>query len=125
MKAITVVCATGASVPTIHSGRIARRRGSENAEIQMYLSKLKDLVPHMPKNKKLSKLEVIENAIEYIYDLETALRTTSSPSTCKFDSSALLSESMSSRRPLGVRSSPNNVIAASLESSTVTPTNFK
>jgi hypothetical protein len=31
----------------------------EQVEIQMYLSKLKELVPHMPKNRKVSKLEVI------------------------------------------------------------------
>jgi len=110
MKAITVVCATGASipsVPSIHNGRISRHRDGENAEIQMYLSKLKDLVPYMPKNKKLSKLEVIENVIDYICDLQSALQT--SNSTIEFDSSAVLS-SLSSRQPLGVRSSPNNIL---------------
>lgn len=120
MKAITVVCATGASVPSIHNGRIARQRsGGENAEIQMYLSKLKDLVPYMPKNKKLSKLEVIENVIDYICDLQSALQTTSNSSTFDFDSSAVLSGSLSSRQPLGVRSSPNNILATGFESTMV------
>lgn len=112
MKAITVVCATGASVPTIHNGRIARQRDGENAEIQMYLSKLKDLVPYMPKKKKLSKLEVIENVIDYICDLQSALQTTSNSSTFEFDSSAVLSGSLSLRQPLGMRSSPNNILDA-------------
>lgn len=119
MKAITVVCATGASVPSIHNGRIARHRDGENAEIQMYLSKLKDLVPYMPKNKKLSKLEVIENVIDYICDLQSALQTTSNSSTFDFDSSAVLSESLSSRQPLGVRSSPNNILTTGFGSTTV------
>jgi DNA-binding protein inhibitor ID len=73
MKAITAVCSTGASVPSIASGRVSRHRDNENAEIQMYISKLKDLVPFMPKNRKLSKLEVIENVIQHICDLQMAL----------------------------------------------------
>jgi len=114
-----VVCATGA-VPSIHNGRIARQRGGENAEIQMYLSKLKDLVPYMPKNKKLSKLEVIENVIDYICDLQSALQTTSNSSAFDFDASAVLSGSLSSRQPLGVRSSPNNILDTGFVSTTGT-----
>lgn len=83
MKAITAVCATGASVPAIASGRVQRHRDGENAEIQMYLSKLKDLVPFMPKNRKLSKLEVIQNVIDYICDLQNALE--SHPAVNSFD----------------------------------------
>lgn len=117
MKAIAVVCATGASVPSIYNGRIERQRDGENAEIQMYLSKLKDLVPYMPKNKKLSKLEVIENVIDYICDLQSALQTTTNSSAFKFDSSATLSGS--SRKPLGVRCSPNNIVDTSFLSTLV------
>lgn len=118
MKAITAVCATGAAVPTIAStGRISRHRDGENAEIQMYLSKLKDLVPYMPKNKKLSKLEVIENVIDYICDLQSALETTAAggaaSAMASFDASAVLSgalaASSSVRQPLGIRSSPNTI----------------
>ena len=75
MKAITpAVCATsGASVV---GGRVARpRRDVENEEIQMYLSKLKELVPFMPKNRRLSKLEVIQHVIDYICDLQYALES--------------------------------------------------
>jgi len=42
-------------------------------EMQELLLKLKELVPNMPKNKKLSKLEIIQYVIDYIYDLQTAL----------------------------------------------------
>lgn len=120
MKAITAVCATGASVPAIANGRVQRHRDGENAEIQMYLSKLKDLVPFMPKNRKLSKLEVIQNVIDYICDLQSALE--SHPAVNSFDPVQALAshqnvvEPMEStpvgpRQPLGVRPSPNTILA--------------
>lgn len=140
MKAITAVCATGASVPAIANGRVSRHRGDgENAEIQLYLSKLKDLVPFMPKNKKLSKLDVILNAIDYIYDLQAALE--SHPAINQFDAETVLNgiqqqqqqqqmhhhhhhrqqqnsshnQSSSSvglnRQPLGIRASPNTILS--------------
>lgn len=122
MKAITAVCATGASVSTVSAGRITRHRDGENAEIQMYLSKLKDLVPNMPKNKKLSKLEVIQNVIDYICDLQSALETTNQPSSLasSFDASAALSDQYSPghhhlhRQPLGIRSSPNTILLSTI-----------
>lgn len=120
MKAITAVCATGASVPAIASGRVQRHRDGENAEIQMYLSKLKDLVPFMPKNRKLSKLEVIQNVIDYICDLQSALE--SHPAVNTFDPvQALASQTpmdestpVGPRQPLGVRPSPNTILANAL-----------
>lgn len=51
------------------------KRDVENEEIQAYLSKLKELVPFMPKNRRLSKLEVIQYVIDYICDLQHALET--------------------------------------------------
>lgn len=101
MKAISDACATSASVPsTHHTGRIARQRVGESAEIQMYLSKLKDLVPYMPKNKKLSKLEVIENVIDYICELQSALQKTTNSAGIDFDSRG--TAALIARQPLGV-----------------------
>ncbi|CRL02173.1 CLUMA_CG015159, isoform A [Clunio marinus] len=119
MKAITAVCSTGASVPSIANGRVSRHRDGENAEIQMYISKLKDLVPFMPKNRKLSKLEVIQNVIQYICDLQTALD--SDPAVNDFDAAAVLAsqnhhllESVNPiRQPLHVRPSPNTILPSS------------
>ncbi|XP_059614055.1 protein extra-macrochaetae [Phlebotomus argentipes] len=115
MKAITAVCSTGASVPGISGGRVARHRDGENAEIQMYLSKLKDLVPFMPKNRKLSKLEVIQHVIDYICDLQSALEM--HPAVNTFDAAAALNQPtakhstpVSPRQPLGVRPSPNTIL---------------
>lgn len=76
MKAIAINCATGASVPPITSGRVRqRRRKCENdPEIQVYLAKFQDLVPLMGQQKhKLSKLEVIQNVIDYICELQNTL----------------------------------------------------
>lgn len=116
MKAITAVCATGASVPAIASGRIQRHRDGENAEIQMYLSKLQDLVPFMPKNRKISKLEVIQHVIDYICDLQSALEN--HPAMDQFDAEGALAsppcavapQPRPNRRPLGPRAAPNTII---------------
>ncbi|GLH06307.1 Protein extra-macrochaetae [Gryllus bimaculatus] len=65
------VCANTPSGGSVANGRVHRpRRDVENEEIQMYLSKLKELVPFMPRNRKLSKLEVIQYVIDYICDLQ-------------------------------------------------------
>lgn len=92
----------------------------------MYLSKLKDLVPYMPKNKKLSKLEVIQNVIDYICDLQSALETTgagnSAAVAAAFDASAVLGGALSgSRQPLGIRSSPNTIHRPSSQQSSHSP----
>uniref|UniRef100_U5EV14 Putative extra macrochaetae n=1 Tax=Corethrella appendiculata TaxID=1370023 RepID=U5EV14_9DIPT len=141
MKAITAVCQTGASVPAIANGRVSRHhRDSENAEIQMYLSKLKDLVPFMPKDRKISRLEVIQHVIDYICDLQNALE--SHPSVNQFDPVQALSAANqqqqhpqqqshqsqqtqnnsvenNTRQPLGVRTSPNTILSSS--SNTTSP----
>lgn len=76
-EALTAVGSSSTS--TIRDGRVHKsrhhhpRRDIENEEIQMYLSKLKELVPFMPKNKKLSRLEVIQHVIDYICHLQHTL----------------------------------------------------
>lgn len=125
MKAITAVCSTGASVPSIASGRVSRHRDGENAEIQMYISKLKDLVPFMPKNRKLSKLEVIQNVIQYICDLQTELDE--HPAMSDFDAAAVLAgqnafEQISPRLPLHVRPSPNTILPSNNNNTIITTT---
>lgn len=111
MKAVSVVC----SENSVASGRVGKtRKDIENEEIQMYLSKLKDLVPFMPKNRKLSKLEVIQHVIDYICDLQCALDT--HPAVNAFDAASALGQKKSQaaaspRQPLGVRASPNTILS--------------
>lgn len=115
MKAVSVLCPESGLTGGVASGRVSRaRKDVENEEIQMYLSKLKDLVPFMPKNRKLSKLEVIQYVIDYICDLQSALET--HPAVNAFDAAAALSQKKSQgaaspRQPLGVRPSPNTILS--------------
>ncbi|XP_045461843.1 protein extra-macrochaetae [Harmonia axyridis] len=115
MKAIvSALCNENSATNGVSSGKVSKaRKDVENEEIQMYLSKLKDLVPFMPKNRKLSKLEVIQYVIDYICDLQSALET--HPAVNAFDATAALSQKKSQaaaspRQPLGVRSSPNTIL---------------
>lgn len=73
MKAM-VVSPIGGRVAAIHAG--TRGRDIEAEEVAAYLTKLRSLVPDMPRNRKLSKLEVIQRVIEYICDLQTTLEET-------------------------------------------------
>lgn len=114
MKAITAVCATGASVPAIANGRIRprHREGENDPEIQMYLSKLKDLVPFMAKDRKMSKLEVIRNVIDYICELQNTL--------AHADASSDASAPMGPRQPLGVRpAAPNTILTSSTTNASI------
>lgn len=89
----------------VSGGRVARpRRDVENEEVQMYLSKLKELVPFMPKHKKLSKLEVIQYVIDYICDLQEALETTPVVQ--------ITNNRSPNRQPLGVLA-PNTIVPPS------------
>ncbi|XP_057380262.1 DNA-binding protein inhibitor ID-2-like [Daphnia carinata] len=93
----------------------------EQVEIQMYLSKLKELVPHMPKNRKVSKLEVIQHVIDYICDLQSELEQNHPASLNRnrrkqarratTDASSAASILMQHRQPLGLLASiPNKSI---------------
>ncbi|XP_054286765.1 protein extra-macrochaetae [Macrosteles quadrilineatus] len=107
----------------VQSGRVHRQRKDiENEEIQMYLSKLKDLVPFMPKNRKLSKLEVIQYVIDYICELQYALDThpTVNSAVVQASAAALIRQASpvqgtapqtSPRQPLGVLA-PNTILAS-------------
>uniref|UniRef100_A0A6V7HWR4 BHLH domain-containing protein n=1 Tax=Bracon brevicornis TaxID=1563983 RepID=A0A6V7HWR4_9HYME len=77
MKAMVVSPVGGRVPPTrgvLHN--TLGRRDLEAEEIAAYLTKLKSLVPDMPRKRKLSKLEVIQRVIEYIWDLQTTLEET-------------------------------------------------
>jgi hypothetical protein len=77
VKAIQRKSVSSSSSPSSGSvldGKVRKHPADhEQVEIQMYLSKLRELVPNMPKNRKVSKVEVINNVIDYICDLQTAL----------------------------------------------------
>ncbi|PRD33838.1 UNVERIFIED_CONTAM: id2 [Trichonephila clavipes] len=92
---------------------MARTKGSRSQkeithdEIQALLTKLKEIVPNMPRNRKLSKLEIIQYVIDYIVDLQIALE--SHPRSHLGVN--VRNGSSSARQPLGVISSPSNSAA--------------
>ena len=79
VRAQSVVNPLAGQKPSVRSDRVrskvAHPEAGEQVEIRMYLSKLKELVPHIPRHRKVSKLEVIQHVIDYICDLQTALET--------------------------------------------------
>ncbi|XP_042867402.1 DNA-binding protein inhibitor ID-4-like [Penaeus japonicus] len=50
---------------------------SDKAEMRLYLDRLKSMVPQCPKNRKVSRQELIEHVINYISDLEDTLQSDS------------------------------------------------
>ncbi|XP_054721778.1 DNA-binding protein inhibitor ID-2-like isoform X2 [Uloborus diversus] len=86
------------------SGKNKRAKEIDNEEIQSLLIKLKEIVPNMPRNRRLSKLEIIQYVIDYIVDLQIALE--SHPPA----SSRPLSNPQAPRQPLGVISTESNSV---------------
>jgi len=73
-------------------------------EMQSLLAKLKELVPNIPRNKKLSKLEIIQYVIDYIFDLQLALDTHPQPLCQSSNNSSATSSSIASlRQPLAIK----------------------
>lgn len=83
------------------------QRDVNHEEIQALLSKLKEIVPNMPRNRKLSKLEIIQYVIDYIVDLQIALES-HHPNHPGMNPRI---SSPSNRQPLGVIYSPSNSAA--------------
>ena len=71
------ICESAMKLLGVKDGKVTKPKPKEleAEEMQVYLTKLKELVPFMPKNRKLSKLEVIQYVIDYICDLQNALET--------------------------------------------------
>lgn len=61
--------------PNIHHHHQRTAEGS--AEVLVYLERLQHLVPQCPKDRPVTKLELIQSVIDYIYDLEDALSNAS------------------------------------------------
>ena len=86
-------------------GKVQKTQSSktEGAEVLQYLERLQNLVPQCPKDRPMSKLELIQSVIDYIYDLEDVLESdsdrscsssqASSDSECDSDDMAAISDS--------------------------------
>ncbi|CDQ59195.1 unnamed protein product [Oncorhynchus mykiss] len=63
-------------------------------------TKLKELVPSLPQNKNVSKIEILQHVIDYILDLQIAL-----------DSSSIISSCQHQQQRPGQPASPRNPLA--------------
>lgn len=61
-----------ASFTLLSEGKLTRSQ-NDGIEQLIYLKTLQHLVPHCPKDRRVSKLELIQAVIDYIYDLEQVL----------------------------------------------------
>ncbi|XP_075057564.1 DNA-binding protein inhibitor ID-2 [Mixophyes fleayi] len=79
MKAFSPVRSVRKSSLTEHSLGISRSKTPVDDPISLLYnmndcySKLKELVPSIPQNKKVSKMEILQHVIDYILDLQIAL----------------------------------------------------
>lgn len=64
------------AIPSEHSLHLLKatmKPKQETAEMRACFSKLKELVPTVPSDKKVSNTQLIQHVIDYIMDLESAL----------------------------------------------------
>ncbi|XP_064604547.1 DNA-binding protein inhibitor ID-4-like [Liolophura sinensis] len=89
------------------SYRISKPRTEDlTTEMQACFHKLKDMVPTVPSNRKLSKVQLLQHVIDYILDLEVALDV--EPGSCVAPSPLLVPFLNSvNRTPLAEKSEPN------------------
>ena len=73
-----------------------------NDEMQSLLAKLKELVPNIPRHRKVSRLETIQYVIDYIFDLQLALET-HPQSICQPLNNSSPTSSTSLRQPLAIK----------------------
>ena len=77
MKANTVVCPKPAELTLRQDQyRISRARlDTSDPEVCACLSKLRDMVPTVPQDRRISKVQLLQHVIDYILDLELTLDT--------------------------------------------------
>ncbi|XP_062583777.1 DNA-binding protein inhibitor ID-2-A-like [Saccostrea cucullata] len=104
MKAITQPCVRPVELGMKKdSMKVMKKVDDCAAEMQACFSKLKELVPSVPQDKRLSKTQLLQHVIDYILDLETALDF----------NPAVLTEPLPNvnRAPLSEKPEPNTIQA--------------
>ncbi|ODM94632.1 Protein extra-macrochaetae, partial [Orchesella cincta] len=113
---------THAHVGGVRDGKVHKakhhshhHKEEENEEIKAYLNKLQEIVPFMPKNRKLSKLEVISHVIDYIRDLRQTLGLP--PCNSDFDMESMMSQVVNPAITLNVINATSSSVNAPISSS--------
>ncbi|XP_013928975.1 PREDICTED: DNA-binding protein inhibitor ID-2 [Thamnophis sirtalis] len=105
MKAFSPVRSVRKASLSEHSLGISRSKTSLDDPLSLLYnmndcySKLKELVPSIPQNKKVSKMEILQHVIDYILDLQIALDTHPSIVTLHHQR-PVVGQNPSSRTPL-------------------------
>ena len=112
MKAQTKVCATRAAELGLKTDayRIAKPKPDAStmtdSEMLACFAKLKDLVPTIPTDKKISRVALLQHVIDYILDLELTLEHHPAMNTAP----QLLAAAVTERKPLGESTALNTLI---------------
>ncbi|XP_064093393.1 protein extra-macrochaetae-like [Macrobrachium nipponense] len=72
----TTSSSSSSSLPLAESSSSSSSSGGEKdkgAEMKLYLDKLRELVPYVPRTGKISRVQLIHSAIDYITDLQESL----------------------------------------------------
>ncbi|KAL5016038.1 hypothetical protein ScPMuIL_005627 [Solemya velum] len=104
MKAVPSICVRPSpfGIKTSNLSNISRSKMEgqlHTSEMQACFQQLKDIVPTIPHGKKLSKTQLLQHVIDYILDLELALRPAGFPI------------STTTREPLTEKSEPNQIVS--------------
>lgn len=111
MKSVSPACVErpvdiGLGIRHDASFKITRPRIDDmTAEMQACFLKLKELVPTIPQNKKLSRVQLLQHVIDYILDLEVALEP--EESNFPFTTASV------PRSPLAEKVEPNTLVTSS------------
>ncbi|XP_014663028.1 PREDICTED: DNA-binding protein inhibitor ID-2-like [Priapulus caudatus] len=57
----------------VREGKIQKKKGMELDEMTECFLHLREIVPTIPRDRKLSKVEILQHVIDYIVDLQLAL----------------------------------------------------
>jgi len=84
----------GLSPETNNNNKVVKNNNINNKpnecqQVVMYMERLQHLVPNCPKDKPINKLDLIQRVIDYIYDLEYVLNSSTSEDETSSDEEAI------------------------------------
>ena len=108
MKAQTKAI-TPCEFPLKADGFKVLKSACNEAEIQACFSKLKELVPTIPANKKISKTALLQHVIDYILDLELTLQPETMGAYTRTPKLVSLQTGVPDRKPLAENTQANTL----------------
>lgn len=100
-----------------NSIRLHKATRFDENEMQDCFMKLKELVPTIPVDKKLSKVQLLQHVIDYIMDLEITLDVQSPMLQCQSQSTTTATTTTYERKPLTENNYFNTMVSDTYDSS--------